>query len=220
MLCWIFPYWYTKTNKRALWTIWNSGGSCSCLRSEGDLQSLAPGEDAAEQCHPCLHSFKSVPAVFPSPCAAHPSHRPTKGCIHHWAATSYNPFERQQAVPALPRFVLGFILPCSCEPGAVWADSCACRWVWGSKDQLGWVPWGGKGLPGSASPAEVVTSPVGAQWLPSWELFGFVPTFLPRTSCCTTSLLWMGRTFFAFPASVYSWPACSHLFPCQHWPLA
>ena len=101
-----FPYWYTKTNKRALWTTRRSRGSCSCLRSEGDLQSLSPGEDAAEQCHPCLHSFKSVPGIFPSPCAARPPHRLTKGHIHQWAATSYNPFERQQAVPALPRLVL------------------------------------------------------------------------------------------------------------------
>lgn len=101
--------------------IQNSGGSCSCLRSEGDLQSRAPGEDAAEQCHPCLHSFKSVPRVFPSPCAARPPHRLTKGRIHQRAATSYNPFERQQAVPALPRLVLkssSFLAHTS--PGLCW----------------------------------------------------------------------------------------------------
>lgn len=94
------------------------GGSC---RFEGDLQSHASGEDAAEQCHPCLHSFKSEPRVFPSPCAARPLHRLTKARIHQRAAASYNPSERQQAMPALPWLVLetsSFLANAS--PGLPW----------------------------------------------------------------------------------------------------
>lgn len=190
----------------------SSGGNCSCLRSEGDLQSLVPGEGAAEQCHLCLHSFKAVPRVFPSLCATRPTRRLTKGSIHQWAATSYNPFKRQEAVPTIPWLLLKrSSLPCSCKPGAVFVSFYKCRWVWGSRDQWAWFPWGGKGLSGSSNPAEVVICPAGAQWLPSWELFGFMPAVLPLTSCCcATSLPWMTWTFFTFPASIYSWPVCSH----------
>lgn len=38
--------------------LWSARISSKRLRCEGDLQSLAPGEDAAEQRCPCLHSFK------------------------------------------------------------------------------------------------------------------------------------------------------------------
>lgn len=103
------------------------------------------------------------------------------------------------------------ILRWSCKPGAVFVSFCKCRWVWRSRDQWGWFLWGGKGLSGSANLAEVVISPVGAWRLPSWELFGFMPALLPLTSCCcATSLPWIGWTFFTFPASIYSWPVCSH----------
>lgn len=105
VLCWIFPA-ETPAQAEGLPGLPGTAASCSWLRCESDLRSLAPGEDAAEQRYPCLHSFKLVPGVFPSPSAARPPHRLTKGRIHQWAATSYNPFERQQAVPAPPRFVL------------------------------------------------------------------------------------------------------------------
>lgn len=88
---------------RLLWTARNSSKR---LRCEGDLQSLAAGDDVAEQRCPCLHSFKWVPEVLPSPCAAHPPHRLTKGHIHQWAAMSYNPSERHQVMPALPGLVV------------------------------------------------------------------------------------------------------------------
>lgn len=170
-----------------------------------------------------LFSFISIPAS-PSPWAAHPPHRLTKGPIHQGPATGYNPFERQQAMPALPGLGLkcSSFLPYS-SPGPPWLTPVHVEGFEGlrtSKSVRGWFHGVGKGLPGSASPVEVVTSCVGTQWLVSHELFGFMPTLLPRTSCCSTLLLWMGWTFFAFPASIYSWLVCSHLFPCQQWPLA
>lgn len=215
-----FPCWYTKTNKRALWIIWNNRGSCSCLRSEDDLQSFAPGEDAAEQSHPCLHSFKSVPEVFPFLSVQHVPRTGSQRVVFISDQQLVIILLKDNGLCQLYR-VKESILPCSCKPWTVLADSCTYGWVFeGLRMNWGGFHGVGKGLPGSASPVEVVTSSVGAQWLLSWKPFGFVPTLLPQTSCCATSLLRMGRTFFAFPVSIYSWPVCYRLFLCQHWLLA
>lgn len=167
-----FPYRYTKANKRALWTIQHDEVAAVASDVRGDLWSLTPGEDAAEQCHPCSHSFKSVPGVSPSPCAARPPHRLTKGCIHQPAATGYNPFERQQAVPALP----GLGLKCSSflahsSPGPPWLIPAhvegfeGLRTHWG--DSMGWerAPWVSKSCwSGYISCGSSLTCVPGAAW--------------------------------------------------------
>lgn len=116
-----FPCWHTKANKKALWAIQHDEVAAVASDLRGDLWSPIPGEDAAEQSHPCWHStFQPLCRVSPSPCSTSPS-QAHKGCIHQGPANGYNPFERQQALPAPP----GLGLKCSSSlgyssPGPPW----------------------------------------------------------------------------------------------------